>query len=147
MRHQIGVVRNELRAEIRSAASSYGSAARCAERLRLSVGVQKRSAAPPLVFLCGFDPCILWSCILLQTQKTQTKATDGGPVFFFSSSVVKKHSATDATVFDGSGFIWEMRPTSSDVAYINTGVSDDSVRRSRGPAKAGTQNDGLKPAL
>ena len=125
MRHQIGVVQRELQAAIRSAACSRGSAVLFAVKLCFTVATIAHHAAPPPVFLCGFGLCILWLWIFLQTQKTQTRTTDKHPVFFFSSSVVKKHSATDATVFDGSGFIWEMRPSSSDVGYINPVVSDD----------------------
>ncbi|MBX3266443.1 MAG: hypothetical protein KF831_07020 [Acidobacteria bacterium] len=88
--------------------------------------VHKFFAAEQQAGLCGFGLCILWLWFPLEPQKSQTKATDRGLVFFFSSSVVKNISTTGATVFDGSGFNWRPRPTSSDVGYINTTVFADS---------------------
>lgn len=63
-------------------------------------------------------------------------------IFFFSSSVVKTindqcHRLRRFGVGSARG------PKSCDVGYINSVVSDDFG----GPAKAGTQNDVLKPAL
>ena len=137
VRHQIGVVQRELRAKIRSAACSRGSAARCAERLCLSGGAQKSSAAPPPVFLCGFGLSILWSCVCYSgdhrrhgrdPQNSQTRTTDKLPAFLFSFFVVK-NSQGGCHRLRRFPFLIGTRPTSCDVGYINGVVFDDS----RGP--------------
>jgi len=103
MRHQIGVVQTGAtgRDQIDSRFSRLRRSI-CGEA-RFTVATNTPHAAPPPVFLCGFGLCILWLWFPFRTQKTQTKATDGSLVFFFSPSEVKNISTTDATVFDGSG--------------------------------------------
>jgi hypothetical protein len=71
--------------------------------------VHKFFAAERQAGLCGFGLCFLWLWFPFRTQEAQTKATEGGLVFF-SSSEVKNISTINVTVFDGSRFIWGRDP-------------------------------------